>query len=137
MKEAYAFGHKAYEEGTAKEEINTINTKIYDESDPEINKIYEDGRKESIEYFENLYKKLDSHFDFNFYESESGEVGKELVLENIGKVFEVGDEGAVIFRGENFGPKTHTRVFLNKDKLPTYEAKELGLAQIKKDFFVV
>ncbi len=135
MKEAYAFGHKAYEEGTAKEEINTINTKIYDESDPEINKIYEDGRKESIEYFENLYKKLDSHFDFNFYESESGEVGKELVLENIGKVFEVGDEGAVIFRGENFGPKTHTRVFLNKDKLPTYEAKELGLAQIKKDFF--
>ncbi len=147
MKEAYATGHKAYEEDEkSKEEIIEINTKIYDKSDEEINKIYEDGRKESIEYFERLYKKLDSHFDFHFYESESGEVGKKLVSENVGSlprselgsttgIFEKGDKGAVIFKGENFEPKTHTRVFLNSEGLPTYEAKELGLAKIKKDLW--
>ncbi|MFZ2621459.1 MAG: arginine--tRNA ligase [Minisyncoccia bacterium] len=136
IKEAYAFGHKAYEDDEkAKREITKINTKIYDESDPEINKIYEGGRQESVEYFEKLYEKLDNHFDYHFFESESGEVGKELVLENVGKVFEKGVKGAVIFKGENFEPKTHTRVFLNSEGLPTYEAKELGLAQIKKDWF--
>ena len=136
LKDAYANGHKAFEEDPkAKEEITLINKKIYDESDIEINEIYEKGRGLSLSYFEEMYKRLDSEFNFHFFESESGEVGKELVLDNIPKIFEEGDEGAVIFRGENFEPKTHTRVFLNKDKLPTYEAKELGLAEIKKDFY--
>lgn len=136
LKDAYADGHKAFEEDPkAKEEITLINKKIYDESDIEINEIYEKGRGLSLSYFEEMYKRLDSEFNFHFFESESGEVGKELVLDNIPKIFEEGDEGAVIFRGENFEPKTHTRVFLNKDKLPTYEAKELGLAEIKKDFY--
>jgi arginyl-tRNA synthetase len=133
---AYAEGHKAYEDSEeSKKEILEINKKIYDESDPEISKIYEDGRQKSLESFEALYKRLDSNFDFHFFESESGEIGGELVRENIGKVFETGEGGAVIFKGENFEPKTHTRVFLNSEGLPTYEAKELGLAQIKKDWF--
>jgi arginyl-tRNA synthetase len=136
FKEAYAIGHKAYEENEkSKEEIIEINKKIYDESDKEINKIYEDGRSQSLIYFESLYKKLDSNFDYHFFESETGEAGKELVLENVDKVFEKGENGAIIFKGENFLPKTHTRVFLTSEELPTYEAKELGLAQIKKDFF--
>lgn len=133
---AYAEGHKAYEDSEeSKKEILEINKKIYDESDPEISKIYEDGRQKSLESFEALYKRLDSNFDFHFFESESGEIGGELVRENIGRVFEEGEKGAIIFKGENFEPKTHTRVFLNSEGLPTYEAKELGLAQIKKDWF--
>jgi arginyl-tRNA synthetase len=128
--EAYAEGSNKYEEN--KEEIIEINKKIYGRSNEEINKIYDEGRKESLGQFESLYRRLDSKFDSHFYESESGEVGKKLVLENVGKVFEE-SEGAVIFRGENFEPKTHTRVFLNKEGLPTYEAKELGLAKIKRD----
>ena len=133
---AYARGHKAYEEDEkAKEEIIEINKKIYDHADNRINLLYEEGRKTSLDNFELLYKKLDSHFDYHFFESQSGEIGKKLVLENVGKVFERGNEGAVIFRGENFEPKTHTRVFLNKEGLPTYEAKELGLAKIKKDLW--
>lgn len=131
---AYADGYKVFEDNEdTKKEIIEINKKIYDESDAEINQIYEEGRKASFEYFESLYKKLDSHFDYHFYESESGEIGKELVEENMDQVFEKGENGAVIFKGENFG--LHTRVFLNSEGLPTYEAKELGLAEIKKDFF--
>ncbi len=133
--EGYALGNDAYENGeSAKEEIIEINKKIYNKSDEEINKLYQKGKEESLLKFEELYRKLDSHFDHHFFESEAGPIGKQIVEENIGKVFEE-SEGAVIFRGENFEPKTHTRVFLNKDKLPTYEAKEVGLAKLKKEMF--
>ena len=129
----YAFGNKAFEEDeTAKKEIQEINKKVYERTDEKINGLYDSGRKESLEQFENIYKRLDSEFDFAFYESESGVVGKELVLKNIGKVFEE-SEGAVVFKGEKYG--VHTRVFLNSDRLPTYEAKEVGLAEIKKNLF--
>jgi arginyl-tRNA synthetase len=42
---------------------------------------------------------------------------------------EVGEEGAIVFKGEKYG--LHTRVFRNKLGLPTYEAKDLGLANTK------
>ncbi len=130
---AYANGHKAYEEDeSARKEIIEINKKIYDGTDSQINLLFEAGRESSFEYFESIYKKLDSHFDHHFLESEAGEIGQKLVLENLGKVFKE-SEGAVVFEGEKFG--LHTRVFLNSEKLPTYEAKEVGLAKIKKDLF--
>ena len=127
----YTEGAKAYKENdTAKKEIEEINKKIYDRSDEEINKLYNEGRKESLEYFETIYKKLDTKFDFYFFESESGPFGKKIVLENKGGIFEE-SEGAIIFRGEKYDNSLHTRVFINSDGLPTYEAKELGLAKIK------
>ncbi len=129
----YAEGHKAYEEDEeAKKEIIEINKKIYDRSDEKINEVYDRGRKESLDQFEEVYKLLGSEFDYHFYESESAKVGKDLVLENVGKIFEE-SEGAVVFKGEKYG--LHTRVFLNSEKLPTYEAKEVGLAEIKKEKF--
>ena len=132
-KEAYAHGHKAYEENEeSKREIIEINKKIYNKSDEEINKIYENGRKKSLEYFEGIYKILGSKFDFYFFESEVAKFGKETVEKNIGSVFEKSD-GAVVFKGENYDKKLHTRVFINKEDLPTYEAKELGLSKIKYD----
>lgn len=71
LEKAYAFGYKEFEENEkAKVEILEINKKIYEESDPEISRIYEDGRQKSLESFEALYKRLDSHFDFHFFESE-------------------------------------------------------------------
>jgi len=42
-------------------------------------------------------------------------------------------QGATIFEGEKYG--LHTRVFINARGLPTYEAKELGLNQMKADEF--
>ena len=132
---AYAYGSSMYEDEKAKEEIDQINQNIYNKSDPKISSVYEEGRKVSIAYFDEVYKKLDTNVDHHFYESEVAEPGKKMVLENIGKVFERGEGGAIIFKGENFTPKTHTRVFLTSDGLPTYEAKELGLAKVKKDWF--
>src|SRR5690606_20581967 len=42
-------------------------------------------------------------------------------------------DGAVIFLGEEYG--LHNRVFINSLGLPTYEAKELGLAPAKYEYF--
>jgi arginyl-tRNA synthetase len=126
---AYAVGNKAYEESEeAKAEITEINKKIYDGSDAEINKVYEEGRKASLAYFEEIYKKLDTTFDFYFFESETAPIGKKIVEENIGKVFEE-SEGAVVFKG------SHTRVFINSQGIPTYEAKDLGNAKNKFDHY--
>lgn len=135
VKEVYAYGNKMYEEDdVAREEILKINKEIYDNSNRWVNYLYKSAKKYSLDNFESIYKLLNSSFDKHFFESESGEIGKGIVKENIGKIFEE-SEGAVVFRGENFEPKTHTRVFLNKDGLPTYEAKEIGLAKMKMGEF--
>lgn len=132
---AYAEGHKAYSEDEgAKAEIIEVNKKIYDKSDDLINNIYEDGRRKSLLYFEVMYKILGTKFDHYFFESEVADFGKETVEKNIGIVFEK-SEGAIVFKGENYDSKLHTRVFVNKEGLPTYEAKELGLAKLKYDTY--
>lgn len=128
---AYAFGAQAYEESeSAKAQIVELNKKIYNRSDETVNKLYDAGRAESLKQFEVIYQKLGTKFDFNFFESEVAEFGKELVEQNIDKVFTKSD-GAVVYVGEQDG--LHTRVFINSEGLPTYEAKELGLAKIKYD----
>ena len=126
-KDDYVLGAKAYEEDPqAKVEIQEINKKIYERTDAKINDLYDRGRKQSLEEFEKIYKRLGTKFDYYFFESETGEVGKKIVLENLGKVFEE-SEGAVVFKG------SHTRVFINSQGLPTYEAKDLGNAKNKYD----
>lgn len=122
---AYASGNKAYEENAElKSKIEALNKKIYDGSDKDVNQVYEEGRKRSLEYFEEIYKKLGAKFDYYFFESETAPVGKKIVEDNIGKVFEE-SEGAVVFKG------SHTRVFINSQGIPTYEAKDLGNAKNK------
>jgi arginyl-tRNA synthetase len=129
--QAYAHGATAYEENEeAKKQIVEINKQIYAGARGELLKLYQAGKAESLAEFEKMYAKLGTKFDFNFFESETGPVGKKLVEENIGKVFEE-SKGATVFPGEKVG--LHTRVFLNSDGLPTYEAKELGLAKLKSD----
>ncbi len=130
--EAYARGAKEYEgAGEAKTVIEELNKTIYTKDNAEINKIYDLGREWSLEYFEKVYKKLGTKFDQYFFESQVGDRGLQLVKEFLNKgVFEE-SQGAIIFPGEKYG--LHTRVFVNKMGLPTYEAKDLALIQIKKE----
>lgn len=129
---SYAEGDRAYEnDESAKKEIVEINKKIYDGSDPEINKIYKKGRELSLRHFEEIYTRLGSKFDGNFFESQAGEIGKKLVEKNP-DIFEKSDN-AIIFPEEKSG--LHTRVFINSEGLPTYEAKDLGLIELKRKFF--
>jgi len=131
--EAYAFGAKVYEEGKdEKKEIEQLNKKIYDK-DEAIMGLYAKGRQWSLEYFETIYKRLGTKFDFYYFESEVGVDGLKLVKEYLQKgVFEE-SQGAVIFPGKK--QNLHNRVFINSLGLPTYEAKELGLAFKKYNDF--
>lgn len=126
---AYAFGSSEYDNNeTAKSEIDELNRKLYSKPDGEIKKLYDQGRKISYEHLNKIYNLLGTKFNLFFYESEIQERGLAIVKENLNKVFEESD-GAIVFRGENYG--LHTRVFVNKFGVPTYEAKELAL-NIKK-----
>jgi arginyl-tRNA synthetase len=124
--EGYVYGSEQYE--AHKEEIDSLNKTIYDKSDPAVNKLYDEGRAESLEHFEEIYKMLGTKFVYYFFESEVWPLGLKLVKDHP-EVFEE-SEGATIFRGETVG--LHTRVFINSKGLPTYEAKELGLVEAKK-----
>lgn len=125
--EAYVYGTKNFEDN--KEEIADINKKIYERSDEKLNQLYDEGREDSLNTFEKIYARLGTKFDHYFFESKEGVEGKRIVEDHIEDgIFEKSD-GAVIFRGENYG--LHTRVFINSNGLPVYEAKELGLNKKK------
>lgn len=157
---AYAFGAKEFKDNEkATEEIKEINLLIYlsaqkrlieeENWEPQVDyksliktsnfdiqnieKIFRLGRKWSLDYFDMMYSRMGSHFDKNYFESEVGEVGLKIIKEYLPKgVFKESD-GAIVFQGEDYG--LHTRVFVNSLGLPTYEAKELGLAPTKyRDF---
>lgn len=114
--------------------VTEINKKIYDESDEEINALYQKGRTMTLEYFETIYQTLGTAFDYYFFESVTGNFGKEVVLSHTPSIFEKSEE-AIVYRGEARDPSLHTRVFINKEGLPTYEAKELGLAKVKYETY--
>lgn len=130
--QAYADGSAAYKENEIdKKRIVELNKLIYVRTNPKINARYDWLRKISLDYFETIYKKLGTKFDYYFFESETGEFGKKVVLENP-SIFEQGEGGAIVYKGDE-SKGLHTRVFVNSEGLPTYEAKELGLAKIKYD----
>ncbi len=126
----YVLGNEKYEiDENAKKEIIEINKKIFEKSDEKINKIYKEGRDLSLEYFDTIYRRLGTKFDEFFFESEVAEDGLKIVKEFLKKgIFEESD-GAIIFHGDKYGE--HTRVFINSQGLPTYEAKEIGLIKNK------
>ncbi|MCX6765165.1 MAG: arginine--tRNA ligase [Candidatus Nealsonbacteria bacterium] len=127
---AYAKGAEAYDnDENAKKEIVELNKKIFERTDKEINKYYDKGKKWSLEHFDELYIKLGTKFDYFIFESEVSGLGKKIVESGLKKGIFEKSEGAVVFKGEKCG--LHTRVFINSEGLPTYEAKDLALAETK------
>ncbi len=126
----YALGGQAYEKDEqTKKEIVDLNEKIYAGGDKELNKIYKETRQWSLDYFEIIYKRVGTHFDRLYFESEVFERGIGIVEDCVKKGILEASQGAVIFAGEKYG--LHNRVFLNSKGLPTYEAKDLALAELQ------
>jgi arginyl-tRNA synthetase len=129
----YAVGHEAYEGNEDKQaEIEEVNRKIYSQEDPLINRIYEWGKKWSFEHFKEVFAELNVHVDRAFYETESGPRGMAVVKDHVGTVFTESD-GAIVYESDL--KELHTRVFINSQGLPTYEAKDLGLAILKDEAY--
>ncbi len=132
----YVEGNNAYEDDEAsKQEIIAVNKRVYkvhaeNDHDSAFAKIYWTTRQWSYDYFEMLYKQLEvESFDRYIPESEVTPLGLSTVKEQLANgVYEESD-GAVVFDGEKVG--LHTRVFINSEGLPTYEAKDVGLSLTK------
>jgi len=131
MAERYVEGSQQFEVNPeAKAEISVINKKIYEiqetkDHNSSLAQLYWMTREWSYEYFQKFYTLIGSRFEKFYAESEVQELGLSTVREQLSKgVYEESD-GAVVFKGEKFG--LHTRVFINSEGLPTYEAKEVGL----------
>jgi len=130
----YVEGDKAFEsDPVLAQNIKDLNKSIFDRSDEKINKLYDWGKAESLKYFEKVYAMLGVNFAYQFLESEMAPLGMFIAEEFLAKgVFEK-SEGAVVFKGEQYG--LHTRVFINSQGLPTYETKELGLTKRKMELY--
>ena len=134
----YVDGTKAYEDDkTAQQEIVAINKQVYeiaekDLHDSELAEVYWRGRELSYQYFEDFYQRIGVKFDKYYPESTVAKRGLVEVKKGLEQgVYEMSD-GAVVYRGdEKLG--LHTRVFINKEGLPTYEAKDVGLIYTKWD----
>jgi len=127
----YSWASNLYDtDEAAKAEIDALNKKVYEKSDPEVNALYDWGRKITLDAFEEIYEILGTKFDYYFFESEMAPIGVEIIRKNMPGVFEESD-GAVVFHGEAYDPSLHTRVFITRQGLATYEAKEIGLNMTK------
>ncbi len=123
----YAKGAEAFEKNEdAKKEIKEINEKIYKQKDKFIQELWEIGKKWSLDKFQQIYKRLYTHFDREYMESEVMIDCLEYIKKAQDEKILEESEGAVIFPGEKYG--LETRVFINSQGLPTYDGKELGLA---------
>jgi arginyl-tRNA synthetase len=97
-----------------------------------VNLLYETGRTWTLDYFEKIYGRLGTKFRYYFFESFVGEYGWALVHEFSTKGIFTKSDGAIVYPESISG--LHTRVFINSLGLPTYEAKELGLAKSKLEY---
>lgn len=130
--EAYAEGAKAYEDDpAAKEEIDALNRAIYEGSDEALMNLWRRGREVSMEEFRRLWQMIGTKFDYELFDSDTGESGLRIVRDGLAKgVFKESD-GAVIYDGEAKG--VHTMVFITSHGTPTYEAKDIGLAFLREE----
>ena len=145
---AYSLGEEFYtklKDSVTIKEIDDINYYLYSltlKSVKEENSLgydkklllekYTKGKQWCLDFFETIYEKVGTTFDYYFFESEVADLGLKVVCDNIGKVFEKEETGSVVYRGEK-EKNLHTRVFINKYGLPTYETKEIGLAFKKSE----
>lgn len=133
----YVEGNNAYEDDqTLQAEIKALNKQVYqlhanDDHDSPFAQIYWTTRQWSYDYFNAFYDRIGTPFEKYYPESTVAAPGLKIVQEQLkAGVFEESD-GAIVFDGEKHD--LHTRVFINSEGLPTYEAKDVGLSFMKKE----
>ncbi|HSW79310.1 MAG TPA: arginine--tRNA ligase [Candidatus Saccharimonadales bacterium] len=137
MSARYVEGNTAFEDDDqVKAEVTELNKRLYhlftdNDHDSPFAQIYWTCRKWSYDYFDAFYARIGSHFEKYYPESETAPIGLATVKEQLAKGVYQESDGAVIFDGEKYG--LHTRVFINSQGLPTYEAKDVGLIMKKWD----
>jgi arginyl-tRNA synthetase len=136
MAKHYVTGNNAYDEDeAAKAEIVELNKRVYqlheaDERETPFAQIYWTCREWSYEAFDAFYDRIGTPFEKYYPESMCAPIGIQTVRENTKPGIYEESDGAIVFKGEPYG--LHTRVFINSQGIPTYEAKDVGLIMLKK-----
>jgi arginyl-tRNA synthetase len=140
LSERYVEGNSAYEDDeNTKAEIIAYNKQVYDvhasnDHQSAFSQIYWLCRAWSYEGFDALYEQLQVQpFEAYMPESEVTPAGLRVAEKAFDRGILEKSEGAIVYKGEDDG--LHTRVFINSAGLPTYEAKDLGLAATKWERF--
>lgn len=111
------------------DQVNKINISLEERKDKDLLNLWKLTRKLSLDSFERIYKELNTHFDYYFFEAEVEKRGKELAHELIkNKIAEISD-GAVIINLEDH--ELGVWVLLRKDGTVLYSSKDLALAEKK------
>ena len=127
---SYVEGTKRYDEDESiHARVKEIADNLYASNDSIELRLFTQAKHFNVSYFEQVVKSLGSQFDSYIYESEAGVEGKKLVLQHTPSVF-TESEGAVVYIPAE-GSKLHTAVFINSQGNPTYEAKDIGLLDLK------
>lgn len=135
LTERYIEGNNAYDDDEqAKDQIVALNKRVYevhntDDHMTQFAQIYWTTRQWSYDYFDQFYDRIGTHFEKYYPESETAGLGLQTVQEQLKKGVYTESDGAVVFDGE--AHDLHTRVFINSQGLPTYEAKDVGLIMRK------
>jgi arginyl-tRNA synthetase len=135
MARCYVAGTAAYEDNEqAKAAIVELNKRVYkiqsdNDRDSNLARIYWTCRQWSYDYFDAFYARIGTPFERYYPESECAPIGLQTVQEQLRNGVYQESDGAIIFKGEEYG--LHTRVFINAQGLPTYEAKDVGLIMLK------
>jgi arginyl-tRNA synthetase len=128
---AYVEGTQRYtDDESIHAEVKEIADNLYAKKESPELEIFEKCKKLNIAYFESVLQKLGSHFDTYIYESEAGTVGKEIIQKYTPGIF-TESQGATVYIPEESKKHINTAVFINSQGNPTYEAKDIGLLQLK------
>src|SRR3989344_260247 len=123
---AYSLGQIAFDNEKSKKQIVEIYGMIY-KKQGDILPLWQETVKWSFDYFDEIYKRLYSSFDRLYPESEFAGRGVEISAIAEKKGILKKSKGALVFEGKPYG--IDTRVFINSLGYPTYEGKELALAE--------
>lgn len=132
MSRMYAEGAKAYKEDEViKQEIDTLARQSFSREDPLYASVYETIFAWSFEQIDATVKRLGNKPVLTrFLESAADTRGVKIVRDNVPRVFQESD-GALIFKGSDYG--SFDNVFVNRNGLGLYGARDLGLMQLKQE----
>ncbi|MBI2045462.1 arginine--tRNA ligase [Candidatus Pacearchaeota archaeon] len=111
------------------EEVDIVNKSLEGGKNKELVELWKKTRKLSLDAFEKIYKELNTHFDFYFFEKDMEKDATRIVEDLLAKKIAILSDGAAIMdlKKHNLG----VWVLLRKDKTVLYSAKDLALAERK------
>jgi arginyl-tRNA synthetase len=134
MSRMYAEGATAYKENEqAKAEIDELAKQSFTREDPLYAQVYDICKDWSFQQIDRIVERLGNKpIERRFLESDADARGVPIVRANVPKVFQESD-GALVFKGSDYG--SFDNVFVSARGLGLYGARDLGLMQLKNEYF--